>query len=370
MKLKNPGTPLIISAMSEQTEELPIHTRDLLKFLREENEAARKAVLDDSEATRRMLRHTLWVVAIPITAAIGMVGFLGIRSFSDIRSGIQQEARTQLEAEVRRMQGEIRNTLADQFKAEHLQQLVRTAARDETVTAARPMIKQEVATQVKSGVAAERGTIQKAVVAQTNSAVAEMNPKINTLVKSAVDAEVSARVAPVVNQTKTLQDQAKALQREQEVALLIGRASADDGQAFDKLYGMWANNGTAGDQEQRKRLKLVLMSILNAHDLGGMYMTREFVQPPSHDQLIKFLSDEDSGTRQAALDHYCEMPKDAGVEPRIFQMALSDESLRVRTAAYRVLNKWENAKLVALETYPLLRWWSSKQSKQPTSGGK
>jgi hypothetical protein len=331
--------------------------RELLKFLREENDAARKVVLEDSEATRKLLKHSLWVVAIPLTIAIGVTGFLGIRSISDIRNAIQTEADRQTQAEIVRMQSEIRGTLADKFKGPNIQQLVKDVAKDETVTAARPLIKQEVASQVKLGVAAERGTIQRAVVAETKSAVTEMNPRIETLVKNAVQGEVTARVNPVV-------DEVKSLQEEQKISLLISRANADDGAAFDKLIQMW-NQLVAPEQQERKQsVTLALQSILKAHDLhGGIYMGKTFRQPIPDDQLSLILSHPDAGMRQAALDRYYDLPKKAEVEERIFAIALRDPSLSVRAAAYRVINRWEEQDLTALVRDALVQWWTKKRSK-------
>jgi hypothetical protein len=324
-----------------------------LQFLRKENEAARKAVREDSDATRNMLKHALWLVAVPITILISVASFLGWHSVSDLKSSIQAEAKHQTEAEVSRMQVEIRKSLADQFQTEHLQQLVRSAARDETVIAARPLIQKEVASQVSAGVQGDRGMIQKAVITSTNSAVTKMSPRIEALVKDAVDGEVSSRVNPVVEKVKSLQE-------EEQISLLISRANADDGVSFDTLLRLL--NGLIGpaDQQRKQSVTLALQSILRSHDLGGIYLTRSFASPPDADQLSTFLLSPDTSTRQAALDTYSNQPKNPTVENKVINMALSDPSLTVRTASYRVLNGWEKQKFIALDGWGLSQWLATR----------
>jgi hypothetical protein len=60
----------------------------LLQFLREENEANRRAVREDAEASRGLLKFTVWLVAVPITALIIVVGWFGFKSVNDLRTTV------------------------------------------------------------------------------------------------------------------------------------------------------------------------------------------------------------------------------------------------------------------------------------------
>src|ERR1017187_6112870 len=124
-------------------------TRDLLQFLREENEANRRASREDSEASRSLLRFTVWLVAVPITALILVVGWFGFKSVSDLKDSLQKQAEQSTNAEISRMQDEIRRRLNQEFQTPTLQQMVKATAADYTKAQAEPLIRGEVANQVK-----------------------------------------------------------------------------------------------------------------------------------------------------------------------------------------------------------------------------
>ena len=95
---------------------------------------------DENSEARKVIKELLAIAAIPLALLLAIFGFLGVKSVSDLKQSITDGARRQTEAEVLRMQGEIRKRLDEQFKAESLQQLVRSAAKDAAATAAAPMI--------------------------------------------------------------------------------------------------------------------------------------------------------------------------------------------------------------------------------------
>src|ERR1700675_5064859 len=90
--------------------------RDLLQFLRTENEANRTAVRDDAESNRKLFLDTMKIVSVPLSLIILIVAFLGVRSISDAKALIQSEARTETKSEITRMQQEIRSRLDTQFQ--------------------------------------------------------------------------------------------------------------------------------------------------------------------------------------------------------------------------------------------------------------
>src|ERR1039458_6350499 len=67
--------------------------RDLLQFLREENDATRKAARDEADASRGLLRFTVWLVSVPISLMIVTAAFVGWGSLEDIKQKIQIESR-------------------------------------------------------------------------------------------------------------------------------------------------------------------------------------------------------------------------------------------------------------------------------------
>src|ERR1700761_9360952 len=151
--------------------------RQLLTFLREESASARDHVRTQATADRELLTNTIKIVALPLTAVVAVVAFLGFKSLSDLKETIQQEAHnetkteitrlhTETESQINAMQSEIRQRLNQQFQTDNLRIIVKDAARDQTQTSAKPLILSEVARQVKSRVDAEQGNIRNAVTSE------------------------------------------------------------------------------------------------------------------------------------------------------------------------------------------------------------
>jgi hypothetical protein len=324
-------------------------TRELLRFLRLENEANRTAVRQDAESNRNLFLSTLKVVSWPVAVALAVAGFFGWKSFADMTRTMQSEARLDTRLEIDRMRGEIRKSLNEQFQTAALQQMVRQEAREATSNAATPLIKGEVATQVKIRVDAERGTIAKAVTAQTQLAVAEMTPHIDSQVKQSVDAKVDGAVQPVIQQLDSLKGDI-------ELQLTIARMNADDAEAFDSLVALHAFR----DSAQQRAVTEAVRSVAMAHN-GGMYQTRSFKSVLTEEQLMVALIASESTTRQAALDTLVSTAKPSML-PRIVEVIQSDPSIDVRCSAYRLFNKVTQQAFVCLDKASLMTWWEVNNS--------
>ena len=249
------------------------------------------------------------------------------------------------------MRDEIRTRLDDQFKTPTLQKLVRDAAADSTKTAAEPLIRTEVTKQVKDRVDAEKPTIAAAVTQQTNAAVKQMGPQIDSLVKNTVDSKIATSVEPTVERVKS----------EADLQLLITRMDADDAIAFDNLLSL----SRAGDPAQQSLIISALRSVFNAHN-AGMFQVHTFKIQQTDEQLIGHLSDTDSFSRAAALDAL-RAKRNLTLLPRTVDMMRSDSSIDVRCAAYRAFNAWTGQSFQCLDVDGTTNWWL--QNRQSYSTG-
>ena len=342
-----PGTQLPPPSSSETSNK---ETKELLVFLREENEKNRSTVSDEAEANRKLLLDALKIVSIPLAVVIGIAGFLGFKSFSDLKSSLQDEARKEIKAEETQLQADIYQRLSDEFQKPTLQKMITSAAVDSTKAAAKPLIKSEVAQQVRTRVDAERGTISKAVTQETQAAVRDLAPKIDASVAQAVDANVKKQVEPVAKQMSELSDEAK-------FQALIMKMNADDAKAFDVLELMLSQNPRL---ERRQIIISELKSVIDSHN-SGLYMTRSFNPPISDEERIKQLSSQEPYNRQAAIDSFAH--QDLTVLHQLVVLAIGDPSLNVRSAATRLINGWTKQNLRCLESQPLRDWWQANKDK-------
>jgi hypothetical protein len=331
-----------ISEVRRETE-----IKELLEFLRKENDASRTAVRQDSDANRKLLTDSLKVIAYPATAALAILSFLGFRSVTEMKSTIQTEAKAQTSAEVTRMQEEIRKRLGEQFQTPNLKAIVSEAARNATATTAQPLIKAEVNTQVGRSIEAQKGVIKQSVTDQTQQAVKQMGSTIDSYVKTAVDTKVASAVDPVAKQVRDLSNEAN-------VQMSIMRMSADDATAFDALNYSPLNNLP---QEQQVAIVGAFQKQIDQANGGGLIQSQTFTSPHSHDELIAALDSKSSLERDAALSGL-EMQVDPNFMTRLIRISVSDSSLRVRAHAQRIFNNWTGAKTRILVTQEIADWWN------------
>lgn len=290
------------------------------------------------------------LVSIPLTLVLVIAGLLGLRSIGDLKKTIQTEAQRETEAEVNRMQGEIRKRLTDQFQTPAVQKTVREAATEATKTAAEPLIKNEVGTQVKLRVDAERPAIGRTVTQQTQAAVKQMEPQIDSLVKDSVDAKVQKQVQPVV---QSLQD----LKADSDLQRLIIRMNSDDALAFDEVF---SRLNQSSDPKQRDFLGSMINDVVESHENATRFALR-FTAPHTEEQGLAELKNPARSMRLAALDNYGTSPKLS--LSTLVELASSDSSLNVRCLAAKEFDRRTKQQFpcLAKQIFPL--WWEANKQK-------
>jgi hypothetical protein len=323
-------------------------TRELMQFLREENEANRRAVREDAQASRDLLRFTVWLVTIPIAALILVVGWFGFKTVGDLKDALEKEAETSTKAEISRMQGEIRNRLDQEFQTPRLQQMVKATAAEYTKTSAEPLIKSEVGVQVKLRVAAEQPTIVAAVTRQTQAAVKQMGPTIDSLVRDSVDVKVQKAVEPVTQRLEGLKADA-------DVQRLIIRMNNDDAEAFDQLFALTVAPST--DSDTLKLIGDTVSDVMDQHN-NQMRLALHFTTPHNREQALAELSNPIPSMRMAALDMVGSW--DVPTLSKLVEIASSDASLNVRCLAAQVFNARTKQTFPCLSK-ALVTWWGLHQ---------
>jgi hypothetical protein len=339
----------------------------LLQFLREENAANRIAVRDDAEANRRLLLDTVKFVSIPTSLLIAIAALLGFKSLSDLKGAIRSEARSETQAEIMRMQGEIRQRLNAQFQTPELQKMVKEAASESTKAAAAPLIKSEVAAQVKSRVDAEQPAISAAVTRQTHAAVQEMEPQITMTIKESVEKEIETNVAPLQHTIVDLKTEVQPLAQslgdlkaETNLEHIITRMKSDDAIAFDQAVSLY--NQTF-DLATKSLLGGSLTDVMESPN-NTMRIVGQFTNPHTEEQSIAELSNPDPIMRVTALDivgNKIQMSK-------LVDLLSSDPSLKVRCVAAQMFDGRTKQHFLCLAKEPILAWWeANKQNFQDTA---
>jgi hypothetical protein len=347
--------PIPLAPTHSITDEKVIVTAEMLQFLRDEGERNRKSMRDDAELNRKLLKDALQLVAIPLTLLIAVAGFLGFRSVSDLKQGLQGEAKRETKQEVTKMEEQIRTTLDSQFQTENLRRLVSDAAKQATSQSAQPLIKAEVYSQVRMRVAAEEPAIRETVKTETQTAVQDMNNRIQDIVRTDVNSRVSNEIQPVLarlNQAENLHE-------------LITRMDSGDALAFDRLV--------SGDYLEGLTPELRSTAIAAAKRVfqdanSGIFMTRSFNNPLNRDQLLSLLGSAEPDTRQAALDSLVSNQPAYRALAQIEQMAENDPSIAVRRSATRCFNAWTKQAFQLLDKNSLAAWWQANRVRVLNSG--
>jgi HEAT repeats len=333
------------------------NTERFLAFLRQESTAQRDALREDSKANRDALLGTLKIVSYPVAAAIAIIGLLGVKSVSDLKEQLRttatQEVNRAVETETSRMQKEIRDRLNEQFQTPRLQSMVKDAARDATDAAAAPLIKREVIGQVKANIEAQRPAIHAVVVSETKKGVSELQPRIDAEITqqgSAAEERIRAKIAPY-DQIIT-------------VSTLAALARNGDATALDNLIGY----RNSPDQRIRNLVTSTYNSVYLQYAAEGLntwsYMTWEFKEPKTKEQLLQLLNASDPMSRKGAMDALAKSGEKT-VVPDLMRILRSDPFILVRASAYHGLVQLTGQKFNPLETPGWEQWWEQNKNDWP-----
>jgi hypothetical protein len=347
------GNDFGVPALGTGSPHTPDNTERLLNFLLQENAAHRDALREDSKANREMLLGTIRLVSIPVAAAILFLGLFGLKSFSDLKDQLRASASEQIDAETKRMQQEIRDKLREQFETSALQQMVKSAARDATDAAAKPLIKQEVISQVQAHIQGERTQIHDVVVSETKRGVSEMQPQI--------DAEITKQANRAEGQ---IQAQITPYQELMKVGTLATLARNGDGQAFDNLMKISSSQDPQAQQLATTTRNAIYFQYFEV--LGEANYLRYTLMPPkSRDELLPLLASSDAMERKGAIDGLTGL-NDKSVVPDLIKIMRNDPYIFVRETAYHGL-----VQLTGRRTNPLEpgdsweAWWEKNKSNWP-----
>jgi hypothetical protein len=305
--------------------------RELLTFLREESEANRKSLREEADSTRKLFSDTLKIAAIPLSLVIAITGFLGWRSFSDLKESIQNEAKQETQAEISRMQQEIRDKLKVQFETPQLKQMVQEAATNQTGQVLRPLIEREVSSNVSRSVKEQQPTIHSTIVSEAHREVDALRPNIESIVNTrvnstvdlSVDKQIGAKIQPVLTR----------LQQSQSIVDLETRAQGGDGHAFDQMVMIATNPGTS--KELREVMTNVALNIIQKHSI---HSPRHWTVKVTNEQILNSLKDENQFSRQTAIDSLPVAVLREHIDD-LFTVMTTDPSLAVREAGFVRFNE-------------------------------
>ena len=122
--------------------------REILTFMRQENDANRKAARDDADATRKLLTETAKVVSYPLTAAIAIAVFLGYKDFSGLQKNLTDLETRQISEFVRDTRPTIMKEVAKKVDDEVGRPEIQNVIRDDVERS--PAVNETIRTQIQS----------------------------------------------------------------------------------------------------------------------------------------------------------------------------------------------------------------------------
>jgi hypothetical protein len=328
---------------------------ELLRFLREESEANRKAQREESDANRKLFLDTSKVVAIPLAVLLTLSGIFFYHDVNTMKEAMKAQGEESARIEIQKMDKHIDETLESQFKTETIQKTIQQAAEVATREQAPGLIKEVITPEVKRAVASQSATIKEVAT------------------RAATD-EVKIAIDPVVADVK--------------LQALIAKANADDARAFDELLGLRSTGSTS----QKDLVNGVIVN-LQRHAADGTAADRtsyyyECANPGGTAYQALLTSPLVAVRKNAIADciAYMEMgqwvPKVPGdsvsaftvietVAPMWIKIAFGDPSLSVRAEAITGLNRlFKGSPNVPLNGFDLLdttflrQWWAKNASNQ------
>jgi hypothetical protein len=217
---------------------------ELLKFLREESEANRKAQREDAEVNRDLLAKIVRYAAGAISVIVAAAGLFFFSDIHKFKEALEAEAKDATKAQIKKMDeeaaanlraemGKIDTQIDDTLNLKSVREIMHKAAVDAAHTEARPLIESGVRSQVREEVSHQSGMIRR-------------------IAEQAVSSEVQETIKPLA---KGASETVAQLHTQE----LIARANADDAQAFDELRQL---KDTASDS-QRTLINSVIADRVN-----------------------------------------------------------------------------------------------------------
>lgn len=342
---------------------------ELLKFLREEAEANRRAQREEADANRKLLTDTFKIISPILVVVIALAGFFWFHDLATLKEAIKNEGEAEAKVEIEKMHKHIDETLQARFEKEEIQKTITSAAEAATQKEAKPLIEAGVKSQVREAVAQQSGTIQRIA---TQAVADRVQETINPLAK-----RVGESVADL------------------HIHELIALANADDAKALDELSRL-KNTGSPSQQKLIKSLLSGLNTYARAqHSLDQTYTFPVSSKPPPCPNPQSYLrtasASSDVTARLTAIldcsawadrenqDQYwldnsmSPFQIEEQMAPELVRIALEDPSVSVRTRAVVVINVLfshsdgfpsDGFELSDLDG--LKGWWREKESTYPS----
>lgn len=329
--------------------------RELLKFLREEAEANRRAQREESDANRKLFFDISRIVGVVLAGALGLSAFLFYHDLNSMKDAMKAEGEESARAEIKKMDAHIDDTLQEQFKSDVIRETIHNAAVDATREQAPGLIKEVITPEVRKAVQGQSGTIRDVAV-------------------RAADVQMKGVIDPIVADVKA--------------QALIAKANADDANAFDELLKLRSTappsqkellNGVIGNLEQ------------HTPDMtGNVSVSSSECSNPSGSSYQSLLASPQAAVRKTAIANCIAYASDGQwarqlpgsvsafavletIAPVLMKVVLSDSSLTVRAEAVSAMNMLfsgadgvPNGGFDLLDTGALREWWAKHSKNQAT----
>lgn len=308
-------------------------------------ESAAKQVSESRSFFEKMYKTTLGAILLIAAVGIGVFYWLVGQKYADIEASVARKTDEQIAA----LQQQIRNRVEDEFKTEKMKALIRSVAQEQTKSGLSDVITQAVGSQVQAAIKAEGPRIQQTVIAETKKSVSELAPIIDKTVKEkATEAEsrIQGRLA-----------QWEDVVQAGNLAIVARNGS---GEAYDKLMTLTQTT----QNPQVRSIGVTTQNQLFLEMNQGIYMTRQFKEKKTEQELIKLLDDPNALTRQAAIDSLVAIGNKA-IVPRLLEKAERDPFMVVRHAAFRGLATLTGEQIEALQIERWQAWWKKNKEIWP-----
>ncbi|MGH9524140.1 MAG: hypothetical protein ACRD3E_16580 [Terriglobales bacterium] len=339
---------------------------ELFTFLREEAQANREALRTEADATRKLFTVISGIVAIPLAIAIAIAGWLWSHDLNTMKEAMKQEGEAAAKIEIKKMDEQIDETLQSQFQKDTIQSTIKSAAIDATRNEAKPLIEAGVKSQIKDAVAQQSGMIQK-------------------IATSAVNDKVQKTIGPLASK---VEESVAAI----SIHALVARANADDAMAYDELLRIKDAqppnqraliNGVISDRARyelnntsgilRVNGETLSFSSISCRDpksaivqhslRSSDVLTRKGVL-----QSCATWADDDVNSRILPDQSTSALQIEEELIPEVMKVALEDQSLSVRGAAFSIINGlfkhspgFPEHAIEQLDTVALKSWWRTNE---------